>query len=108
MLLAPTKLAIDLPMERIAEFCRKHQVAEFALFGSVLRDDFRPDSDLDVMITFAPEARPSLWTIGGMKLELEQYFGRPVDLVERRGIEQSPNWIRREEILRTTRVIYAR
>ncbi len=56
-------IAIDLPMEKIAEFCDRWQVTEFALFGSVLRDDFRPDSDIDVMVQFHPEAHPTFSTL---------------------------------------------
>lgn len=99
-------MKLSLPYEQIAAFCRKWNVTEFALFGSVLRDDFRPDSDVDVLVTWAPEARISLFDYGPMKDELEAMFGRRVDLVSKRGIEQSTNWIRRKEILGTARVVY--
>jgi predicted nucleotidyltransferase len=106
--LAPARVRLQLPMERIAEFCRRRQVIEFALFGSVLRDDFRPDSDVDVLVTFDPAAHPTLLDIASMALELEKIFGRSVDLLERGGVEQMQNPYRRPEILRTARVIYAR
>jgi predicted nucleotidyltransferase len=97
----------SLPHEQIAAFCRKWNVSEFALFGSVLRDDFRPDSDVDVLLTWADDARISLFDYGPMKDDLEAMFGRPVDLVSKEGIQQSRNWIRKKEILGSARVIYA-
>jgi uncharacterized protein len=107
-----TITAIDLPMEKIAEFCRKWQVTEFALFGSVLRDDFRPDSDIDVMVEFHPEAHPTFSTLDQMEAELKTIFGgdspyRDVDLITRQGIETSRNYLRRNEILSSAQVIYA-
>ncbi|HET7229933.1 MAG TPA: nucleotidyltransferase family protein [Longimicrobium sp.] len=76
---------IDVSRDRIEEFCRKWHVAEFALFGSVLRDDFRPDSDVDVLVTFEPGVRPTLdWL--DMEDELTAAFGRKVDLVEKASI----------------------
>jgi predicted nucleotidyltransferase len=106
--LEPVRVGVPLPMEKIADFCRKWQVIEFALFGSVLRDDFRADSDVDVLVTFHNAARPSLFDLGGMALELEDILHRRVDLLERRGLEQNDNPYLRPEILRTARVIYAR
>jgi hypothetical protein len=100
-------MKLSLPYEQIAEFCRKWNVTEFALFGSVLRDDFRPDSDVDVLVTWAPEARISLFDYGPMRDELEAMFGRRVDLVSKEGIQESRNWIRKKEILGSARVIYA-
>ena len=96
----------NLPHEKIAEFCRKWNVSELALFGSVLRDDFRPDSDVDVLVTWAPDARISLFDYTPMREELETMFGRRVDLVSKRGVEQSSNWIRRRSILESARVVY--
>jgi uncharacterized protein len=100
-------MKLSLPYEQIAEFCRKWNVSEFALFGSVLRDDFRPDSDVDVLLTWAPDARISLFDYTPMKDELEAIFGRKVDLISKEGIQQSRNWIRKNEILGSARVIYA-
>jgi predicted nucleotidyltransferase len=99
-------MKLNLPHEKIAEFCRKWNVSEFALFGSVLRDDFRPDSDVDVLLTWAPESRISLFDYPEMKDELEAIFGRKVDLVSRRGVEESRNWIRKKAILDSARVVY--
>ena len=99
-------LNIQLPEEKLVEFCHRWKVSELALFGSVLREDFRPDSDVDVLITFAPEAKRGLMTLAKMKYELEDLLGREVDLVSKYAIETSHNWIRRNEILGTAQVIY--
>jgi len=103
---APLKLKIDLPKDKIADFCRRWKISEFALFGSVLRDDFRPDSDIDVLVTFASDARWGLFALYEMEQELKKIFGREVDLVSRRGIEASRNYIRRKAILRSAEVVY--
>ena len=99
-------MKLTLPHDEIAAFCRKWNVSEFALFGSVLRDDFRPDSDVDVLLTFAPESRISLFDFPDMKEELETIFARKVDVLSRRGVEQSRNWIRKKAILETAQVVY--
>ena len=100
-------MKLNLPEDRIAEFCRKWKIVEFALFGSVLRDDFRPDSDVDVLVTFAPGTRVSLFDFPEMQDELGEIFGRPIDLLTRRGVEMSPNPHRRKAILDSARVFYA-
>ncbi|HIK15908.1 MAG TPA: nucleotidyltransferase family protein [Leptolyngbyaceae cyanobacterium M33_DOE_097] len=83
----------------MVEFCHKWQVTEFALFGSVLRDDFRPNSDIDVMVQFHPDAYPTFRTLDQMESELQSIFNREVDLITRQGIEASRNCLRRHEIL---------
>jgi len=98
---------ITIPENKIADFCQRWQVTELALFGSVLRGDFRPDSDVDVLISFAPDARWSLFDLVTMEHELEAILGREVDLVERRAIEHAENYIRRKSILDNAEVIYA-
>jgi uncharacterized protein len=98
---------IDVPREAIPEFCRRWQVREFCLFGSVLRDDFRPDSDIDVLVQFAPQARHNVFDLMRMEAELTQVFGRKVDLVDRNVLEQSPNYIRRRHILESAETVYA-
>ncbi len=98
---------IDIPREELAEFCRRWQIVELALFGSVLRDDFRPDSDVDVLVRFAPEARHTLLDMVRMQEELQRLLGREVDLVEREAVEQSWNYIRRRAILQSAEVIHA-
>jgi predicted nucleotidyltransferase len=97
---------IVVPQEQIANFCRRWQITEFALFGSVLRSDFRPDSDMDVLVSFAPTARWGLFDLARMQEELTQIFGRKVDLVSRRGIEASRNYIRRKSILNSAQVVH--
>lgn len=100
-------VAIELPTEAIADFCQRWQVTELALFGSVLRDDFRPDSDIDVMVQFHPEAHPSFSHLDQMETELKAFFHREIDLITRQGIEASRNYLRRREILSSAQVIYA-
>jgi uncharacterized protein len=99
-------LNIQLPEATLIAFCQRWKISEFALFGSVLRDDFCPDSDVDVLVTFAPDAKRGLLALATMKYELEDLLGREVDLVSKPAIEVSHNWIRRNEILGTTQVIY--
>ena len=98
------RIAID--RKRIADFCRRWRIVELSLFGSVLRDDFRPDSDIDVLVSFAPDARWTLFDVGHMEEELERLFGRKVDLVERRAVERSENYIRRRLILEHHEPVY--
>lgn len=105
--LVMTTTAISLPTTKIAEFCQQWQVIEFALFGSVLRDDFRPDSDIDVLVDFHPDAHPKFSTLDQMETELRTIFHREIDLVTRQGIQSSRNYLRRQEILSSAQVIYA-
>jgi predicted nucleotidyltransferase len=100
-------LRFDLPQDKITEFCTKWHINEFAVFGSVLRSDFGPDSDLDVLVSFSLEADWSLLDHLQMERELVTLLNRKVDLLTKRSVEQSRNWIRREEILSTAEVIYA-
>ena len=97
---------LSVSKETIAEFCRTWKIAEFALFGSVLRDDFRPDSDVDVLVTFAPGVQPDLPRFLDMKEELESLYGRRVDVFTRRTIERSQNPLRRRDILESARKVY--
>ncbi len=98
---------IEIPANKIADFCRRWKVTELALFGSVLRGDFNPDSDVDVLVSFAPDARWSLFDLVRMQEELKAILGREVDLLERVAVEQSENYIRRKSILSNMEVIYA-
>ena len=98
---------IDIPSDGIAAFCKRWQVTEFALFGSVLRDDFGPDSDIDVLVAFKDGARHTLFDMVEMEEQLKTLFGREVDLAERAGIEMSRNYIRRKAILQSAETIYA-
>lgn len=96
----------DLPREAIEAFCRKWMIVKLELFGSVLREDFRPDSDIDFLVTFDPKSRWSLFDLVSMEIELSAIVGRKVDLVCREGIEQSRNWIRRKAILESVELYY--
>jgi predicted nucleotidyltransferase len=90
---------IPMPQEKIAAFCRKWKITEFSLFGSVLTNEFQPDSDVDVLVTFAPDAKWKLWDLDEAEQELAAIFGRSVDLVERVSVERSTNYLRRNHIL---------
>jgi uncharacterized protein len=96
--------AVNIDSDKIAAFCRKWKVKELALFGSVLRRDFRPDSDVDVLVTFEPNMPWSLYDWVDMIEELRQIFGRDVDLVSRQGLR---NPYRRQTILSSCEVVYA-
>ena len=95
------KLPISLDEEKIKDFCRRWKIAEFSLFGSVLREDFGPDSDVDVLVAFAEDTRWSFFDMVTMQEELKEIIGREVDLVERRAVERSENYIRRRHILQS-------
>ena len=95
---------IRIDYDRIAAFCRRWNVIELSLFGSVVREDFRPDSDVDVLVTFGPDAPWHLMHLVEMREELEQIFGREVDLVEKTALR---NPFRRHEILTTMQPLYA-
>jgi predicted nucleotidyltransferase len=101
------KSHIDIPMEKVADFCRRWQITELALFGSVLREDFRPESDVDVLARFDPKARHTLFDMVRMQEDLQRILGRQVDLVSRRGIEASRNYLRKNAILKSAEVVYA-
>ncbi|MBP1739379.1 MAG: hypothetical protein H6Q48_1672 [Deltaproteobacteria bacterium] len=92
--------------EIIAAFCRRWQIKELSLFGSILRSDFRPDSDIDVLVTFSPEAKWNFEHFITMKDELEAILGHSVDFVEKHLVEQSKNYIRRRHILNHAEAIY--
>lgn len=98
------KSPVSLDREVLAAFCRKWRIRELSLFGSALRDDFGPDSDLDFLVSFETGAQHDLFDLMDMKDELESRFGRPVDLVAKEALRNP--W-RRREILRKRRVIYA-
>ncbi|MDO8136968.1 MAG: nucleotidyltransferase domain-containing protein [Candidatus Brocadiales bacterium] len=93
------RVRIEIPREKIVEFCQKWKINEFSLFGSVLRDDFGPDSDVDVLVSFAPDADWSLFDHVRMEEELEAILGRKAHMATRRSMERSENWIRRKAIL---------
>lgn len=98
------KPGLNVAPEKVAEFSRRWKVTELALFGSVLRADFRADSDVDILVTFEPDARWNLFDLATMQQELADAFGRPVDLVEEAALR---NPFRRQAILRGKRTLYA-
>ena len=98
---------IDVPPDKITDFCKRWQILELALFGSVLRDDFGPESDVDVLVRFDPQARHTLFDLAQMQDDLSALLGRKVDLIERVAVERSPNYIRRKAILQSAETIYA-
>lgn len=101
-----TEPRIPIDYDKIKAFCEKWKITEFSLFGSVLTDDFRPDSDVDVLVKFDDAAEWSLFDLVDMEDELKVMFAREVDLVLRKSVERSDNYIRRKAILSSTRRIY--
>lgn len=97
---------IDIPLDTLSDFCKRWGVKELSLFGSVLRDDFGPESDVDVLVRFESEHTPGLFGIVRMEWELSELFGRRVDLVTRGAVDNSRNYIRRPAILDSARVVY--
>ncbi|HIK09954.1 MAG TPA: nucleotidyltransferase domain-containing protein [Oscillatoriaceae cyanobacterium M33_DOE_052] len=98
---------IQLSMPEITAFCHKWRVTEFALFGSVLREDFNDQSDIDVLVSFTADSPWTILDLVVMEQELAAYFNRDVDLVEKQVIEKSSNTIRKANILNSAQVIYA-
>lgn len=92
--------------QRLIEVFQEWAIVEVALFGSVLRDDFHEDSDIDFLITFAPEANQGLLTLARIKYQLEALLNRTVDLIPKESIEEGENWIRCQEIVNTAVTIY--
>jgi len=95
---------MDLDQDALAQFCRKWRIRELSIFGSALRDDFGPESDLDFLVSFEPGTPLDLSDLLDMKEELEARYGRSVDLIEKEALRNP--W-RKHEILRTRKVIYA-
>ena len=96
---------VEIPMDRIADFCRRNHIRRLALFGSVLRDDFGPESDVDMLVEFEPGARVGL-SFFTMQDELSDMLGRRVDMSTFEGVEESRNWLLKAEILDTAEVVY--
>ncbi|MEO1685840.1 MAG: nucleotidyltransferase domain-containing protein [Cyanobacteria bacterium J06631_12] len=98
---------IELPVEEIERFCEKWNLTELSLFGSVLRDDFKPESsDIDVMVQYHPQSVPSFYDLDCMEAELKLLLNRDVDVITRASVENSTNYLRRKEILSSVKVIY--
>ena len=97
---------LEASREEITSFCERWQVTQLDVFGSALREDFGPDSDIDLLVSFEDTARHTLFDMVRMEEELKKIFGREVDLVSRRGIEKSQNHLRREAILESAELFY--
>ena len=95
--------ALDLPVDKIADFCRSNRVQELSLFGSALTDRFGSDSDIDLLITFKTDARIGFLALTRVQYELEDLLGRKVDLVPKGGLKPAI----RDSVLATARVLYA-
>jgi len=99
-----SKTNIDIRPEKIADFCKRNHIRKLSLFGSVLRDDFGPESDVDVLVEFEPEHIPGYIGLAGMEIELSEIIGRKVDM-------NTPNCLSqyfREEVIKSAEVQYAR
>ncbi len=94
------------PDSEIARFCQRWQIRELALFGSALRSDFGPDSDVDVLVAFSPEAEWGLLEHVRMQQELQNLFHRNVDMISRRALERSRNWLLRRQFLNTAEPLF--
>ena len=97
---------LSIPRDQLTAFCQEHGIRRLAIFGSALREDFGPDSDVDVLVEFEPDRIPGLLGVAGMEIELSDVFGRDVDLVTRSEVEDSRNYIRRKSILESAEVVY--
>lgn len=97
---------LNIKANQLGEICQKWQIIELALFGSVLREDFKIDSDIDILVTFAESAKITFFDLDTIEHQFSLLFHRPVDIVTKRAIEQSHNWIRRQNILDNAQIIY--
>jgi predicted nucleotidyltransferase len=100
-------MKLDFNREQVGQFCRQRGIARLELFGSALRDDFRGESDVDLLATLCGDAHPTLLDWADMQEKLAEIFGRPVGLVSRRAIEHSRNRYRKHSIPSTATLIYA-
>jgi uncharacterized protein len=99
-------LITAVPDSEIVRFCQRWRIRELAVFGSALRSDFGPDSDVDVLVAFSPEAEWGLLEHVQMQQELQNLFHRKVDLISRRALERKRNWLLRREILNTAEPLF--
>ncbi len=101
------KLQVSIPRAKIEDFCKRWEIVELAFFGSVLRQDFHEGSDVDILVEFSADSKWGLMDLSRMQEELVQIFNRPVDLVNKKAVKNSHNWIRRKNILESAEVYYA-
>jgi len=99
---------IAMSLDELARFCQRWKIRELALFGSALRDDFGPDSDVDILVEFDTDADWSLLNHIQMQQELQTLLGREVDLISKRALERSRNWLFRREVLNTAKVFFSK
>jgi predicted nucleotidyltransferase len=97
---------VEIPKDKIDAFCQQHHICDLGLFGTVLHDDFRPNSGIGVLVGFEQEHKPGQVKMGEMREELTKIFGQNVDLVERQAVEKSQNYIRRRHILKSVEPIF--
>ncbi len=97
---------LGVSFEEIAEFCQRHFIQELAVFGSVLRDDFKPESDIDFLVSVLPEVSIGLNYLETVETELKEMVNREIDLIFKKNLERSENWIRKNNILNSAEVIY--
>ncbi len=97
---------LGISLNQLSDLCQQWEISEMALFGSILRDDFNQDSDIDFLISFEPSAPQGLLTLSKIKSQLETLLDYPVDIAIKNSIKNSDNWIRRQEILTTAQTIY--
>jgi predicted nucleotidyltransferase len=98
---------IEIREEKLKEICREYSIRELSIFGSALRNDFNPDSDIDLLIEFKPESGISLFDLVDLKKEFEELFGRDVDIVSKNAIKLSRNQLKKKSILENYKIIYA-
>ncbi len=100
-------MKFEIPKREVSAFCKHWKITEFAIFGSALGENFHAESDVDVLLSFAADAKTTLFDMVRMKDELEKIFDRDVDLISKRGVEQSHNYLRKKSILDSAQVIHA-
>ena len=101
-----SKIRVEIDTERLAVICKQYNVFQLWAFGSVLRDDFNAHSDIDILVEFLPNSRITLYKFQQLREELEALFGRKVDLVDKKGVEDSRNQLRKEGILGNTSLLW--
>ncbi|MCY3825823.1 MAG: nucleotidyltransferase domain-containing protein [Candidatus Dadabacteria bacterium] len=100
-------IRISVPKKQVVDFCERWSIVELAFFGSILRDDFGPDSDVDVLVQFHPQARHGFLNMACMEQELSEILQRKIDMLSRPAVEKNRNYIRREATLKSAEVFYA-
>ena len=97
------EIRVEFPTDKISGFCQRHRISSLSVFGSILRDDFSPGSDIDILVEFQPGAQVGFLALSRMQRELSELLQRPVDLVPRNGLKPRI----REAVLSSAEVVYA-